>query len=290
MANNNQDKDGAQQLRPVYIVTGATGAMGSVISRQLAEQGKPLVLACRRAERGKALAEELKSATGNADITCMHLDMGSFGGVREFVGSLKALNRPVAALINNAAVLTRTRETSADGYERTVQVNFLSAALLALMVEPLIVQDGHIVLSTSHMRNFVTLPFEFPAVSAISRFMPLAVYAQSKLALTLFSIYLSTTMRTKRIMVNMADPGLVNTGMLTMNRLFNRMAEHMATLIHNPENGAISTMRALESKDTGFIFKGVENQVKASTTLKSREVFIKLCNDTMRLMKKEMAK
>ena len=140
MANNNQD-NGAQQLRPVYIVTGATGAMGSIISRQLAEQGKPLVLACRRTERGMALTEELKSATGNADITCMHLDMGSFGGVREFVGSLKALNRPVAALINNAAVLTRTREMSADGYERTVQVNFLSAALLALMVEPLIVED-----------------------------------------------------------------------------------------------------------------------------------------------------
>ena len=47
-------------------------------------------------------------------------------------------------------------------------------------------------------------------------------------------------------------------------------------------------MRAIESTDTGFIFKGSERQIKISTILKNREVFIKLCNDTMRLIKKEI--
>lgn len=289
MANNNQPDTVGQQA-PVYIVTGATGAMGSVIARQLAEQGHPMVLACRHTERGIAFADELKKSTGNTDITCLHLDMGSFEGVRQFMRDFKTLDRPVAALVNNAAVLTRNREMSVDGYERMVQVNFLGASMLALMIEPLIVPDGHIVLSTTHTRNFVTLPFEFPAVSSVSRFVPLAVYAQSKLALTLFSIYLSTTMRTRRVSVNLADPGLINSSMLSMNRVFNRMSERMMTIVHNPENSAISTMRALNSKDTGFIFKGLENQIKASTTIKSREVFQKLCQDTMRLLKKEMAK
>ncbi len=290
MANNNQTNTPASQMAPVYIITGAAGAMGSVVSRQLAEQGHPLVLACRHTERGIAFANELKESTGNADITCLHLDMGSFEGVREFVRAFKQLNRQVAALVNNAAVLTRNREMSADGYERMVQVNFLGAAMLSLMIEPMVVPDGHIVLTTSHTRNFVTLPFEFPAVSSVSRFVPLAVYAQSKLALTLFSIYLSTTMRTRRVAVNLADPGIINSSVLTMNRVFNRMSERMMTLVHNPENSAISIMRALNTKDTGFIFKGLENQIKVSTTIKSREVFQKLCEDTMRLLKKEMAK
>ena len=47
-------------------------------------------------------------------------------------------------------------------------------------------------------------------------------------------------------------------------------------------------MRALESSDTGFIFKGLDRQMKTSSLLKNREVFIKLCNDTMRIIKREM--
>ena len=45
-------------------------------------------------------------------------------------------------------------------------------------------------------------------------------------------------------------------------------------------------MRALESADTGFIFEGRDKQIKTTTVLNNRDVFIKLCNDTMRILKK----
>lgn len=289
MNKNDNTKEQATSTsgKPVYIVTGATGAMGKVIAKRIAGQGKPLILACRDLDKGEKLAQELKEKTLNNDIQAMHLDLSSFARVKAFVAELAELNRPIAALINNSAVLTRKHKTSVDGYEYTIQVNFLSTVLLSMMVVPMFSESGgRIVMTTSLMRNLTSLPYEFPAVN---NFVPLTTYAQSKLALTLFSIYMSTTLRTRHVTVNCADPGIINTGMLTLSHWLDMVRDRVGqTLIHNPEDGAIAVMRALESSDTGFIFKGLDRQMKTSSLLKNREVFIKLCNDTMRIIKREM--
>ncbi len=286
MNQDNIIKDQAT-VKPLYVVTGATGAMGRVICKRLASQDKALILACRDMEKGNKLAKDLKDISSNNDITVMHLDLSSFARVKAFVAELSEMKRPVAALINNSAVLTRRRKTSVDGYELTIQVNFLSTVLLSMLMVPMFQEKGgRIVMTTSLMRNFTSLPYEFPAVN---NFVPLTTFAQSKLALTLFSIYMSTTLRTRHVNVNCADPGLINAGMLTLSHWFDKLRDHVGqTLIHNPEDGAIAAMRALESSDTGFIFKGLDRQVKTSSLLKNREVFIKLCNDTMRIIKAEM--
>lgn len=282
-----EQKSVKSEAKPLYIITGATGAMGKVIAKRLAAQGKPLILACRELDKGEKLANELRESTLNQDITAMHLDLSSFARVKAFVAELTELQRPVAALINNSAVLPRRRKTSVDGFEYTIQVNFLSTVLLSMMVVPLFNETGgRIVMTTSLMRNFTSLPYEFPAVN---NFVPLTTFAQSKLALTLFSIYMSTTLRTRHVTVNCADPGIINAGMLTLSHWIDTIRDHVGqTLIHNPEDGAIAAMRALESSDTGFIFKGLDRQVKTSSLLKNREVFIKLCNDTMRIIKSQM--
>ena len=285
MDDNTKDQPQSANGKPLYIITGATGAMGSVIAKRLAAQGKPLILASRDIEKGEKLAQDLKEKTLNNDIIAMHLS--SFARVKAFVAELSELNRPVAALINNSAVLTRKRKTSVDNYEYTIQVNFLSTVLLSMLVVPMFPEKGgRIVMTTSLMRNLTSLPYEFPAVN---NFVPLTTYAQSKLALTLFSIYMSTTLRTRHVTVNCADPGIINAGMLTLSHWLDMVRDRVGqTLIHNPEDGAIAVMRALESSDTGFIFKGLDRQVKTSSLLKNREVFIKLCNDTMRIIKREM--
>lgn len=270
---------------PLYIVTGATDNTGSVITRRLAEQGKAVLLASLNLERAEASAAALREATGNKDISCLQLDLSSFEMVRDFVARLKALRRPIAALVNNASTLPRHSKLSPDGFEHTIQVNFLSTVLLSMATFPIIEDGGKIILSTSVSRRFVSLPYEFPAVS---HFTQIGAYAQSKLALTLFSIYMSTVMKIKHVSVNCVNPGVLNTGMLALHRWLDRAADYLVNPLRHPESGVESTLRALESNDSGFIFTTDGKQVKTSTMLKNREVFIKLCNDTMRIIKKEM--
>ena len=270
------------KLKPLYIVTGATDAMGTIVTRQLAEQGKAVVMACYNQEKAAQVAQEISIKTLNQDLIAMRLDLGTFASVKAFVAQVKALGRPVAALVNNASYISRHSEMSSDGYEKIVQVNFLSPVLLSMLIKPLFVDGGRIVFSTSLSRHMVSLPYEFPAVS---NFMPIAAYAQSKLALSLFSIYMSTVLRTQHIGVNSVDPGIVSLCMVRLNRLIDRFDVRMGYL-NKTENGARAMMRAIKSSDTGFIFKGSDKQIKSSTLLKNREVFIKLCNDTMRIIKK----
>ncbi len=160
--------------KPLYIVTGSTDSMGSVISRKLAEQGKAVLLASRDIQKAENYAAQLRTVTRNKDISCLQLDLNSFELVNDFVDRLRALNRPVAALINNAGILPRRSEISPNGFEHSVQVNYLSTVLLSMQVYPLIEEGGHIILSTSVSRRFVTLPYEFPAVS---HFTPWGAYA-----------------------------------------------------------------------------------------------------------------
>lgn len=276
-------EESAAKIQPLYIVTGATDNMGSAIARKLALQGKAVLLACRDEAKAINYAAQLRNETRNQDVGVLQLDLSSFEQVQDFVERLKQLNRPVAALVNNAGTLPRHSKMSPNGYEHTVQVNFLSTALLSMLVYPLLVDEGTIVLSTSVSRRFVSLPYEFPAVS---HFTQIGAYAQSKLALTLFSIYMSTTMKTRRIHVNCVNPGIINTSVMALHRWLDRAADYIVNPLPDPESGVVPTLRALESNDTGFIFMGTDKQIKTSTMLKNRDVFIKLCNDTMRIIKK----
>ena len=164
--NENNTSTNQKDVKPLYVITGATGALGRVLSKRIASQGKAVVLASRDFDKCEKLAQELKSTTLNEDITPLHLDLSSFARVKAFVAELSEMNRPLAALINNAAVLSRRRKTSADGYEFTIQVNFLSTVLLSMLVVPMFKETGgRIVMTTSLMRSFTSLPYEFPAVS-----------------------------------------------------------------------------------------------------------------------------
>lgn len=268
----------------LYVITGATDAMGRVISRRLAAQGRAVVMACYNVEKSHKFAQELQAETGNPDITTLYLDLGSFASVKNFVKELRSLGRPVKTLINNASYISHHSEKSPDGYEKLVQVNFLSTVLLSQLTQELMEEGGSIIFTTSLTRNLVSLPYEFPAVN---NFMPIAAFAQSKLALTLFSIYMSTVLRSRHINVNCVDAGIINLSMARVNRWFEKF-DILITRRDKTEVGARTMMRAIESNDTGFLFKGQDRQIKTSQLLKNREVFAKLCTDTMRVMKKHL--
>ena len=61
------DKLMAEQEKPLYIVTGSTDSMGSVITRKLAEQGKAVLLASRDIAKAENYATQLRKVTRNKD-------------------------------------------------------------------------------------------------------------------------------------------------------------------------------------------------------------------------------
>lgn len=240
--------------KPLYIVTGATGGIGGAVAETLAREGKALILACRNQVAAEKLAEKIKEETRNSDIQALHLDLSSFDGVRQFVGNLQQTQRPVAALLNVAGAMTRRSTPDKSGIELDYQVNCLSTALLSRLVAPMIVKGGHIVFTTSITRKIWSLPLSFPLHEHFSQ---LGTYGRSKLALTIFAHHLASELRDMDIRVACADPGVVNTGMITMHRWFDFLADiFFRPFISTPIQGAQPMLRALKDNQTCRLHAG----------------------------------
>ncbi|HEV2125411.1 MAG TPA: SDR family oxidoreductase [Chloroflexota bacterium] len=83
------------------VVTGASSGLGADFARELAAYGCQPVLVARRAERLKALHQELADRFG-VDAEVVIMDLGTPDSPRELYEQLSGDSRPVDVLINNA--------------------------------------------------------------------------------------------------------------------------------------------------------------------------------------------
>ncbi|KAG1890117.1 hypothetical protein F4604DRAFT_1708733, partial [Suillus subluteus] len=70
------------------------------------------------------------------------LELSSFDSVRSFVDNFEAKGYTANALIANAGISTMQYAKTPDGYETTFQVNYLSTALLSILMLPHLIKTG----------------------------------------------------------------------------------------------------------------------------------------------------
>ena len=136
---------------------------------------------------------------------------------------------------------------TADGIEQCMGVNYVGPYALTRLLLPMIADGGRIVntLSVTYRIGRIGPRLFEPEPQRYERFRS---YGSSKLALLLFTLELAR--RTAgRIGVYAADPGVVNTGMITMHRWFDPLTDLLfRPLIKSPEQGA-RTALALATGD-----------------------------------------
>lgn len=240
------------ESRP-FVITGASGSIGSEVVKALALQGKPVVMACRNLEKGDAVRERILQTVPEAALELMEVDMALLESVCRFAEVLKERWTAIGGLFNNAGTINRRYRLTVDGFENTLQVNYLAPYLLTRKLQPLLNDGGHLV-------NMVSLTRYIAKVDRglFNRrekdFRQLGAYSDSKLALLLFTIAFS-----KRVSfpVNMADPGVVNSNMIHMDRWFDPLADCLfRPFCKTPEQGAVPAVKALNSEAHLFFHRG----------------------------------
>ncbi|EKM54525.1 uncharacterized protein PHACADRAFT_185443 [Phanerochaete carnosa HHB-10118-sp] len=123
------------------VVTGSNTGIGLEAAKHFARM-KParLVVACRSEEKGKAALEHIAEKTGYA-AELQLVDFASFASVNAFAARLK--DDPVDILVANAAIAEAEFSLTKDGWERALQVNYLSTALLSFLLLPNLVKAAH---------------------------------------------------------------------------------------------------------------------------------------------------
>lgn len=169
------------------VVTGANSGIGYYAALEFARAGAEVVLACRSAERGgRALAGIEAEAPGRARLEM--LDLSDLASVHEFADRLKARGGKIDILLNNAGVMAPpVRQTTAQGFELQLGVNFLGHFLLtALLLElvmnakaPRIIQ----VSSVAHRQGQMA----WEDLQSERRYNAWNAYRKSKLAMLIFA-------------------------------------------------------------------------------------------------------
>ncbi|XP_064623236.1 retinol dehydrogenase 13-like [Lineus longissimus] len=195
------------------VVTGANSGIGRETAKELAIRGARVIMACRDEEKGKEAAQKLQTLTRNKNIIPMKLDLCSFKSIREFAVAFTKKEDRLDVLINNAGVIMPPQNKTDDGFDLQMQTNYLGPFLLT-----------HLLLnhlkncSPSRVVNVTAVAFTLGKLNlddinheSVEDYQTGDMYAQSKLALTMFNKTLAKKLEGTGVTVNAIHPGVVKT-------------------------------------------------------------------------------
>ena len=133
----------------IVLITGASSGFGEACARLFAEQGTKLIIAARRDDRLKILAEELKTKY-KTDMLVLKLDVRNNKEVDEAISKLPDEWKKIDVLINNAGLsrgLDKLHEGKIQDWEEMIDTNVKGLLYISRAVIPLMVKrnTGHIV-------------------------------------------------------------------------------------------------------------------------------------------------
>jgi NAD(P)-dependent dehydrogenase (short-subunit alcohol dehydrogenase family) len=195
-------------MSKIIVITGASDGIGAAGARQLHQDGHRVVIVGRSPQKTQAIAREL-----GADY---HLaDFSRLGDVRKLAADLDAACPRIDVLANNAGGIFGDRAKTADGYEKTFQVNHLAPFLLTqLLMDKLIASHATVIqTSSSGARIFGRLAVD--DLDHDKDFTPQLAYGTAKLENILFTRELHARYHDRGISAAAFHPGMVATSFAT---------------------------------------------------------------------------
>lgn len=109
----------------IVLITGANCGLGKATALDLAARGARVILACRNKEKAEIAAEEIKSATGNQDVSIVILDLSDLDSVKAAAENVIKTYDRLDVLINNAGIGLNDQETTKQGFDMIFGTNYL---------------------------------------------------------------------------------------------------------------------------------------------------------------------
>ncbi|RNL84257.1 SDR family oxidoreductase [Halostreptopolyspora alba] len=192
----------------VVVVTGANTGIGKATALSVAGRGATTILACRDRAKGGRAAEEIRTATGNDEVTTVRLDLADPGSVEECAGEVVASTGGVDVLVNNAGAVMRERELTAQGFERTLVTNHLGHYALTRLLLGHLRRPGRVVSVSSDAHRFVN-GIRFDDLTLERGWGIMRAYGHAKLAQILFTRELARRYGDDGVTAHAAHPGFV---------------------------------------------------------------------------------
>ena len=195
------------------MITGATDGIGKELSLMFAHTGAGLILHGRNPERLATTLKEITEETGNDDIQTVLADFTSLTQVKAMAEEIKQKIDHLDILVNNAGLYPKCKVITEDGFEQTLQVNYISPVTLTLALLPILggKEPSRIVNLTTIGHRFVWSNIHDPR----SRFFwGWVSYCRSKLLMIPFTRELASRLSGSNVTVNCVHPGIIRTKLI----------------------------------------------------------------------------
>lgn len=241
------------------VITGGSSGVGKATVEAFAEAGTDVVFTYNRNE---AAARELadRIADGGSSCTPMHFDARDDASVMSFVDSLRAMERPIATLVNCAGQVFRgaVHDTPTDAFRAQLEVNVVAPFVLTRELAPLM-RGGSVV--------------NVASISSVTGMLDRSAYCTSKAAIvgltSATAAELAPDIRINAVLVGiLATP--MNEGLLANQELLSTVAARvpLGRLGEGPEIADVIAFLASDGARyvTGAMWE-VDGGVLARTSL-----------------------
>lgn len=173
-------------MQKTVLVTGATDGIGLETAKMLFQAGHTVLLHGRNPNKLKALEKQLdtlssEGAEGKYDAFVA--DFSVLQDVEKLAKEVQTRYSTIDVLINNAGILRVADSRTSLGVDVRFVVNTIAPYLLTKKLLPLIPKNGRVV----NLSSAAQAPVEIPALLGKLTLDERHAYAESKLALTMWS-------------------------------------------------------------------------------------------------------
>ena len=165
-------------MHKLILITGSTDGIGLETARKLSAKGHTILLHGRNPAKLDAAKQML-----GGDAEGYVADLSNMADVEELANSVTAKHKKIDVLINNAGVFKTTDPITPDGLDVRFVVNTLAPYALTQRLLPLMDTTGRVI----NLSSAAQAPVNLKALAGQVQLADMEAYAQSKLALTIWS-------------------------------------------------------------------------------------------------------
>ncbi|WP_313324728.1 SDR family oxidoreductase [Sphingobium yanoikuyae] len=243
------------------LVTGGNGypvgdrsGLGFHDALELARAGADVTIASRKQERGEEAVRRIKASVPKASIRFEALDLSDLASVARFAERMRGSGGSLDILVNNAGVMGRkSREVSANGFERVFATNTLGHFALTARLLPLLRRSSSPrVVWVSSSRSFMGA-INFADLQLVQDYDYGAAYDNSKLAnlMLAFEMQRRSAAEGWGVSAIAAHPGIARTNLVPdgpgPDSLEGRNHRFMPFIFQTAAQGALPTLYAATS-------------------------------------------
>jgi NAD(P)-dependent dehydrogenase (short-subunit alcohol dehydrogenase family) len=199
--------------KKTILITGSTDGIGYQSAIELAKAGHHVIVHGRNRERVESAVRVIAKESNRDNLSYVIADLLDFNQIKKMASEIHDKFDKLDILINNAGVYRSKLIYNQNGLEETFVVNYLAPVLLSNLLLDLLkkAESGRIVNVASQVHSN---HIDFDDLQLEKGYTGVKAYANSKLALILFTFYFAERLRDTHITINALHPGVINTKLL----------------------------------------------------------------------------